>query len=48
MEILCGCFVLIAVKRPDDWMVHLRGDTKAWDCGPTIEDAVKYWKNSHG
>lgn len=39
---------LIVVRRSADFMVHLEGDTRIWDCGATIVEALGKWVLAHG
>lgn len=39
---------LIVVRRSADFMVHLEGDTRIWDCGATIAEALGKWVLTHG
>lgn len=31
---------IVCVRRSDDWIAHVKGDTKTWECGKTPEEAV--------
>lgn len=32
---------IVVKQRSTDWQVHLYGDTAIWDCGNTMEAAIR-------
>lgn len=39
---------LTVTERCDDFMVHPEGKPGEWDCGKTIQEAIRNWVRTHG